>query len=447
MEFTIRIFYVLATLAATVQACNLAPELEERSAHVTQVATAPVSTPTELPELPPTPTPLSGELEVRQIAAYQSADGAWEVIGLISNGTEIDVVDVQILVQSINGTGNVTGEERGATFINQLPSGGDVPFHASGFEDAGPDSQFLALVDQVRETELIQPELEIIDATLVADADQIHLVGRIVNHSDLAVTIRAIAAAVFDPDLFATASAQVWIGHLDPGEDGPFRISIPNHGRESSDHRVYLDAQFTQLARSYPIEVTSVRSYQDQSGTYHLIGEVAHSHASALHTRLIAAIYDTEGDLMDAAFVDPAPSSNSGDRIPFVFSNWGPLNSIPELEGQIESFIIQWDPQWTFEPDVPASQLSIENVQIEPEQGGLIVRGAVNVQAHEQVHIVAGVRDTTSGILQGVNTFLLKEIDAGTQAEFEVFIPLEAGIELSSLEPFAMAWGMPSAGS
>jgi hypothetical protein len=372
------------------------------------------------------------------LAASLRVDGTWEVNGLIGNGTNADFVDVLILIQAIDEAGNVLDEEFGTTLVAQLPSGGEIPFRMIGFEDAGPDSQFLAQADQFVEADLIQPELEIFDSTIVADADQIHILGRIVNHSDFAVTVHAIAASFFDSDLIASERAQVWVSHLDPGEDGPFRVSMPHHGRETLDYRLYIDAEFAQLASRFPIDVTSVHGYSDQTGGFQLIGELSHSHASPLYSRLVVAIYDRDGILIDTALVDPAPSLDSGARIPFAFSGWGPLNSIPELQEGIESFVIQWDPGWTFELESAAARFPVENMQIVQSEGGLTVLGSVGSETVDQLHIIAGVRDA-SGNLRGVNSVLMDGVAAGAQVIFEVFIPLEAGLDQSDLVPFAIA--------
>lgn len=433
----------------TVVACNVTSDLQDRSTHVTLVAATPVITPTKQPAIPPSPTPLSGELEVHSVTGSARADGAWVVVGLISNGTDADYIDVQVSVEAIDMEGNSIQSEIGPALVSQLPSGGEIPFRVIGFENASSAARFQAQVDQVIEADLIQPELEIIESTLVVDdEDGAHILGRVVNHSDLAVTLAGIAVAIFDSELIAADTAQVWIGHLDPGEDGPFRASIPFSGFDPSGvltHRVYLDAQFSAMAQGVALDLSSPFNYRDQSGGFHLVGELTNAHTGALHARLIGAIYDTEGNLIDAAFVDPVPSLDPLESIPFDLSNWGPLNTVAGLHERAETFIIQWDPLWTFESENPAAKLSVDSLRSESSEGGLIVRGSVQNDSSAgvgQVHLIAGVREISSGVLQGVGTELIGEIDIGGQLSFEVFVPLEPGFDASGLDIFVIAKGV-----
>ena len=121
----------------------------------------------------------------------------------------------------------------------------------------------------------------------------------------------------------------------------------------------------------------------------------------------------------------------------------GPPDQCPELQEQIETFIIQWDPRWTFEPEDPSVDLTVESVRTEVSEGGLIVRGSVVPDSVDQIHIIVGVRELSSGLIRGVGTQLLDEIG---EIEFDVFIPLEPGVDLSSLEPIVIAKGMRDAG-
>jgi hypothetical protein len=77
-------------------------------------------------------------------------------------------------------------------------------------------------------------------------------------------------------------------------------------------------------------------------------------------------------------------------------------------------------------------------MQIVQSEGGLTVLGSVGSETVDQLHIIAGVRDA-SGNLRGVNSVLMDGVAAGAQVIFEVFIPLEAGLDQSDLVPFAIA--------
>ena len=65
--------------------------------------------------------------------------------------------------------------------------------------------------------------------TFVVDDDgDLHITGNLVNKTETPIQISGLGAATFEDngDLYTADSHAVIVHHLDPGEDGPFRVSM-----------------------------------------------------------------------------------------------------------------------------------------------------------------------------------------------------------------------------
>ncbi len=449
----------LSLLAALfIMACGLISGLTEPTP-----TPLPTLAPTATPEpAEPTPTPdpepepqatndpaggtTSNQIEIVQVAYFLDDFDTYNVVGLVTNFTDRMIDDVEIEIELFDAAGNSLYVETTFAELFYLAPGESSPFILPLFEELpAPVDRVEAVIvgNSVAEITRAVPDIENVLRTVDDDGD-VHITGEIFNNTDRPLEVNNLAAAVFDSQgqILTADSYSVAVRYLDPGDSGPFRISLntpPGSAPAIASHLIYLDAEVAEPLAGIQVTISEALDYQDTFGNLHLVGELTNEGESALNIRILAGIYDALGNVLDAAYYDiPISTLDSGESIPYDFDFWGPVNYTSDLLALADSYTIQVDGYWTWESDAEIIRLDstgsdIQFGEFSTEATGTVVNNSGGPV--DSVVIVVSLRDRTSGRVVAFGTdFHFEEIASGGTAEYEVFLDVPADLDPGSVE-------------
>jgi hypothetical protein len=270
----------------------------------------------------------------------------------------------------------------------------------------------------------------------------IHLLGRIANTSDQPIVVRNVAGSLLESngELLAIAPASVHASYLDPGEDTPVRISFLAADAAQHDgmgYEVFYELEASESLDDLSLKFEEPVDYLDPAGKVHLVGEVQNGSNIPLMLNLIAAMYDAEGKMVDAAEIEfiYAPP---GEAASYDFDHWGLLegNSGPYLAA--ESFSLQWDPGETERLSTTPYNLEVEVLTQQATELGLKIIGVLEIpeiQAGSRIFLFGMIRERETRRLVAVEYFKLAEAQLNRgEFQIEVQLSLPTGFRVESGE-------------
>jgi hypothetical protein len=408
--------------------------------------------PTEAPAIPPT----TGEniITIDQVHGYYDIYDSLNVVGLVTNNTSRSVDNVEIEVEIFDANDLSLYVDTIYVDLFALAPGETSPFSIYIFEEMPNADNFVATVVGNSATEIERAALDVANTLMAFDDDgNIHITGELINNTNEPVDINALAAAIFNGtgEIIASDSYNTAIRYLDPGDYGPFRVTItgPKSGTaDITDFQLYVDAEYTNAAGPFNIEIGDAIYYFDTFDNLHLVGQVTNNSDTTWNIRLVAGIYDTEGNVVDAAHVDlPINALAPGASSPYDFDFWGALASTVALQDQVSSFTysIQVDAYWTWDTDIELLDLTTTNDtnsfndfggefngQVVNNTGGLI---------DSVVVIVYLVDKETDKIVVVDYTYLFEEIQDGASLEYTVYLDPKEGFDINTAEYYIIVKG------
>ncbi len=437
---------LLAVTALTVSACLLltgseAPEdirKQDRG-----------STPSAEGVVPPAQDQASvDDVTIAQAHLYEDEFGARRILGLLTNRADYPVTAVSVTVEYLDVTGASIGQEISHATMAAIAPGETIPFSLRPTED-------IPSMDGVEVTaaEVFKADDVIVQVDLLGDHFQVRengivqVSGEIANPTKEPVNLDRIAAAVFasSGEIRLAGECDQCVRHLAPGDKGPFRILMYGTAGvdASSKHRLYLTA-----SRSVPLtahEVTftgEVYAYNDTLGHLHIVGEVQNSGEAALDLHLLGALYNADGDVIDAVTYDVMPASlGPGEVAPFDITH-----RCEDPESPIDLDSVSWNIQLDLartrvveqaSPELATSGDFFENWaafsgEVANDTGGSI----------QLVLVVAGLRDEDSGQLAAMGRQLLAaELSSGERAQYNIRINMGSSLDPETLDSFVIARG------
>ncbi|MGD2158439.1 MAG: FxLYD domain-containing protein, partial [Anaerolineales bacterium] len=258
------IFYTLMSLTLVGLACNFVLGAEPTLAPIaTEVAIQPPTntseSPTILPEeislatetaQSPTPTPTNPPTDVVAVTAvngYPDIYGGWHIVGLITNNSARTVDNVEVEIHISDASGNNLYNQITMALLYTLSPGEISPFTLWVSEEIPSASNFNATIVGQSSAEVTRPEFETRGEVLTIDDEgDIHVTGELVNIGAQPLTVNGLAAAAFDVngEIVTADFMDAAIRYLDPGESGPFRITMirPIESVESvASYELYSD--------------------------------------------------------------------------------------------------------------------------------------------------------------------------------------------------------------
>ena len=398
----------------------------------------------------PTETPItSGEeiITIDQVHGFYDIYDALNVVGLVTNDTSRVIDNVELEVEIFDANDVSLYMETIYIDLFALAPGETSPFSLYIFDDLPEADSFVATVVGNSVTDLERAILDVGNSLMTFDDDgNIHITGELFNNTDQPVDINALAAAVFDAngEIVASDSYNTTIRYLDPGDSGPFRVTItgPDSGTaDISNFQVYIDSEFTDPIAPFNITIGDAYNYLDTFDNLHLVGQVTNNSDTTWNVRMVAGIYDAEGNVLDAAYVDlPINALAPGASSPYDFDFWGPLASTTGLFDLADSYSIQVDAYWTWENDTELIDLTTANDTNEfGSFGGTFTGQVVNNSGGpvDGAVIVIYMTDNETGEIVAMgDAYLLDEIADGGSVDYTVYIDPEEGYDINSAQHF-----------
>lgn len=450
----------LTVLACGVSGGDAEPTAPPAATSVPATATTPPQptatlAPTSAPEATAAPTTASGEvppIEIVMVNGYLDTFESWNIVGLVRNNTDRAIDNVEIEVELFDA--NEASLYKETTYIDlySLAPGEVSPFSYVVYETLPTADHFLATVVGNGVTELSRAVPEVVNTRLTHDdSGDTHLTGEILNSTDQPIVVNSLAGATFDASgqILTANSYSVSIRYLDPGSSGPFRITIPgaDTGTEAIDSfEIFVDAEVSEPIAPFGVTISDAYNYIDTFDNLHLTGEVTNDGTATLNINLIAAIYDVNGIVLDAADVTlPFSAVAPGETVPYDFDFWGPLNYAIGLVDEADSYTIQVDAYWTWDTTTELITLSTQNdVNTIDAFGGEFNGQVVNDSggAISNVTILIYMRDLASGqVIATGYDYYFDEIAAGGTVDYTVFVDVPTDFDVNSAEYFVVVKG------
>ncbi len=370
------------------------PEATEALAEETAeepISGADETTPADEPESE-TPPP-EDTIYVKTINGYRDDLGYLHIVGLVTNNTDRVVDDVAVEVAILDSDGNTLYAEITTITPFTLTPGETAPFSYWVSEELPEADRYSATVVSQSDAEIERATIKV-DGVLLAvdDNGDIHLTGKIVNNSVKPILIDTLAAATFNENgkLLTADSHSVIVRYLDPGEDGPFRVTMTGPDSDSVDiaeYEIYVDAEVATPVEIFDFSTSESHYYYiDAYNFFHLVGEVTNNNNEFFTISLISGIYDVDGNVVDAATTDiPTFSIAPGETLPYDFQYWGPLNYQNGAIDTASNYFVQWDPYWTWSSSSENVELSTDNDNFELSANQVTFTGDVINDSGEEI--------------------------------------------------------------
>ena len=453
---------IALVLIAGMLACNLSAADPTATPPPTPTEVPPVPTDAPEPTTAPEPTdapvvPTQGSdgtapLEIVSVNGFLDTFESWNIVGLVLNNTDRIVDSVEIEIELFDTAGNSLYVNTTFVDLFNIAPGEITPFSYTVFEDVPGADNFVATVIGNSTTELERAYPDVVNMNMVHDdSGDTHITGEFVNNTDQAIEINSLAAATFDAggQVLTANSYSVSIRHLNPGESGPFRISITGADTgtaEIDSFVVYTDSEFGDPLGPFGLTISDAYDYVDTFDNLHLVGEVTNDGDLTLNVNLVAGIYAADGTVLDASDISlPINALPPGETLPYDFDFWGPLVDSSGLLEQADSYTIQVDAYWTWETTTEQHVLSTQNdVNEFDDFGGEFNGQVVNDSGGpvDYITIVIYLRElATDRVIASGYDFIFDELADGATADYTVFIDVPDGFDIASAEYFIIVVG------
>ncbi|MBU1660129.1 MAG: FxLYD domain-containing protein [Chloroflexi bacterium] len=384
-------------------------------------------------------------LEVVMVNSYTDHYGSYRVVGLVKNNSSQAVEDIEVEVEIFDAGGLSLHSDIVRAALDIIAPGEISPFALWASESLpGAESATATVVGHsVGE---IGAYVDIRGTTVAVDDDgDVHVSGELYNSGGDPVQINGLAAATFDTagNLITAEAYSVASRYLDPGEDGPFRVTMIGPAEEIAnitEYLIYVDAEYTAPEDYYDLILSEpTNNYVDTNNIFHLVGEITNNTEEYLSVELLAAIYADDGNIIDVASTNlPIYSLAPGETLPYDFDDWGLLNYKYGAIDDASTFSVQWDPYWTWISETEYVDLLTQNDFSEFDDGygrftGEVVNDSGSVLSSAVVIVSLYDAETGQIVAMGYES-LFDEIPAGESAEYEVYLDTEPGLDIDAIE-------------
>lgn len=419
----------------------------------------PTAVPTEVPTEAPAESPTEAVTEptgpiiaIDQVHGFYDLYDTLNVVGLVTNNTDRAIDNVEIEVEIFDAAGASLYVDTIYLDLYSLAPGETSPFSMYVFDDIPNADSFVATIVGNSITDLERATVDIANSIMTFDDDgSVHITGELVNNTDQPVLINSLAGAVFNAagEIMISESYNVMIRYLDPGDSGPFRITITGPDSGTADlatYQLYLDAEVTTAVDSFNLTVSDAINYTDDFDDLHLVGQITNDGDKILNVYLVAGLYNAEGTVIDASSLTiPLSALKPGEFSPYDFDFWGPTNNTAGLLDTATEYSVQVDAWWTWETTTELVDLTTANDDNTfDEFGGTFTGQIVNNSGgviDSATVIVYLVSKETGLIVATGETWVYEEMADGATVDYTLYLYPEAGLDVNSIEYFIIVKG------
>jgi len=330
--------------------------------------------------LPPTATPQAG-LHVVNFTTYKDSSGSFHVVGELKNSDKKILTQMELTIEIKDASGTSLLKDNNDKAVDSLtfsPMLSNLaPDESSPFDytlDAGagtPDAKSVMVTATGQNTsDVTRAAVQIQNAQMVASGEDSYLVsGEIVNKSDKPVEIRDLAAALVDnkSQIISADYSVDYAIYLQPTGDQnkldttPFYLRVNNPGTKPADFKTYLDVQEVDQPDSYAVKIDITNNYFDDSGAFHIVGNITNKSTDILTTQIVAGLYDKDGVVLDAYSTSSPVNLAVGEVIPYDISNFPNVNGNQSEANRLDHFTVQIDDYFTFPSSIETVPLKSTN--------------------------------------------------------------------------------------
>ncbi len=398
--------------------------------------------PTATP-IPPTPTPEEKhELTVVQLNTYKDNVDNLFVTGMLKNNMEQSAESIELFLAISDSSGKVVYTDTRYALITALQPGEVSPFTFGVYDELTDIGDIEVTVDDYTTDTVERVNLDMQGSKMFFDSSgDVYVTGELVNNSDTSVDLEEIAAATFDKDgnIITADSSSDDVGYLDPGESGPFIVYMSGPGEGTDiikEYKVYVNS-VKGSEDTYDIEfVGDENFYRDEYDNFHLVGEVANHSNKILDIRLVAAVYDADGNVLDADTLDlPLSALEPEETCPYDFDFWNLINYDDDVAQMIDHYTVQWDPAWTW---TSSSQVKL-NATAEVSYDDSTATFEVHAENDSQYDLASAeavvlFRDKNTGnVVATADDFSIDDIPAGSSVDFSIDVYLPADFDQNAV--------------
>lgn len=427
----------LILLLAAHSACGPAPD---------QIAAVTPSAP-RTPSLSITPTPaFEGRvLDLSLRTAGQPGD--WQVIGLLQNGSDFAVGDIQLLVSLEGPGGDTLAETTVLTALRHLAPGEVTPFEAK-FQAVGAvtGAQAQVLIAQreaVERAELLVSEPEV----LPAEDGSALLMGQISNPGRQPIAIERLAYLGVDEsaELMALALQLHAPSWLEAGASSPF-LARTTADPEQLRWIAFGDALQAAGPLQEAVSLQGSPALQHTSqGRLFAVGDLVNTSGQSREASVLLIVRHGEQVLSLSSLSAPFPIE-PGERLPFGQSEFPGLSlrlaGIDLAELTLE---VRVDPRASGPSQDQRLPLEVRIDSLESVGSAVFLRGSVaNTQSVSLARpsLYAALRTTADELLTAGWRELAARLSAGERLDFVLDLPFPAGGDLSMAEFDVLAFGL-----
>jgi hypothetical protein len=445
-------------------------DVPEEPTDIPEPTEPPAEEPTEAPAAEPTEEtsgegseepPVSGAEEsapenavyIEAINGYRDDLDTLYIVGLVTNNTDRVIDYVEVEIEIFDADNNSIFVEIITTALYTLAPGETSPFSYGIYDELPGAENYVATIVGQGAAEVERATVRVEGVTFVVDdGGDLHITGNLVNKTEKPIHISGLAAATFEDNgaLYTADNHTVLVRHLDPGEDGPFRVTMtgPENGTANiTEYEIYIDAEITEPAEGFDLVFAdSHHNYLDAYDSFHLVGEITNNEAEFLTLSMIAGIYDEDGNVIDAATTDiPTFSIAPGETLPYDFNYWGPINYKLSSVDLASSYTVQWDPYWTWTSSTEYVEISTENDVNEVSDYQITFTGQVYNDSGEDIDVatvIVSLYSVESGELVGMGYGgFYDTIGANERADYTVWIEISNDFDVNAVEYVIVAKG------
>ena len=336
--------------------------------------------------------------------------------------------------------------------LYSLAPGETSPFSLYVFDDLPDADNFVATVVGNSVTDVERAIVDVANSVMTFDDNgNIHLTGELVNNTNQPLNVYGLAGAVFNAngELQVAEAYNVSIRYLDPGQSGPFRITMtgPKAGTaDITDFVIYTDAEVTAPVAPINVTISDAVNYMDTFDNLHLVGQITNDSDKVLSIYMVAGLYDASGNVIDAASLTlPINALKPGEFSPYDFDFWGAADSTAGFLDRAAEYSVQVDAYWTWETTTVLLDLTTANDTNDFDSfGGTFTGQVVNNSGGpvDSVVVIVYLVDKESGLIVVTDyRYLFEEIADGATLDYTVYLDPEEGFDVNSAEYYIIVKG------
>jgi hypothetical protein len=397
-----------------------------------------------------------GQVTILEINGFKDEADYWYFYGLARNDTDRTISDLQIDVKLLDSAGAEIYTYKTNSILYYLAPGENSPFSDFTTEPFPDGTTMQATIAGYNSTDDInRANLEFRDITLWADEfNDIYLAGEVFNGNPEPIEINAIAGTLIDETgkLVTASSAYPLLDYIEPDSTGPFVMMFDapiGKAGELTNYSITADALITVPTSTYDISISDKQfQYQDIHGDFHLVGSSTNNMSEPMNIYLVAGAYDENGNCIDASslYVPYFPVAlNPGDTLPYDFTMWGAIDSVPEAIGSANTVKVFINWKTTYEASSQAFELTTKD-DVHTFDGGIgVFTGTVmNNSGKDLTSTIVNVAiyDKSTGDLLATNySFVTDTLANNGTGAYEVYLYPPEDIDIENINLVITALG------